>query len=283
VLLLVFSLLGASCGSTPGSADGQLRTSGAPSLAAHPPSAGDGGGAGSPHAGNANADGGNAREQGGDAEPAGGHGTGHGQSGTRRRVGSRGRVTRVVDGDTVYVRLRTGRTLDVRLIGIDTPETVAPGQPIGCYGPEASRFTHARLDGGLVRLRFDVERHDRYGRTLAYVFSHGRLFNRVLVARGFARVDTFPPNVRYESRFEVAERRARSRRVGLWAACGRGRSRSGHPGAGGRRCDRSYPTVCIPSPPPDLDCADIGFRRFKVRPPDDQNFDGDHDGVGCET
>ena len=194
-------------------------------------------------------------------------------------------MTHAVDGDTVYVRLRRGPTLDVRLIGIDTPETVAPGEPVGCYGPQASRFTHARLDGNRVRLRFDVERRDLYGRTLAYVFSRGRLFNRVLVARGFARVDTFPPDVRYESRFEAAERRARAHRIGLWRACSGSHAGGGHagPASGGRRCDPSYPTVCIPPLPPDLDCSDIRFRRFTVRPPDDQNFDGDHDGVGCET
>ncbi|HEY2915750.1 MAG TPA: hypothetical protein VGI98_00915, partial [Candidatus Limnocylindrales bacterium] len=56
-------------------------------------------------------------------------------------------------------------------------------------------------------------------------------------------------------------------------------------GSGGSRagCDPAYPTVCIPSPPPDLDCGDIPYRNFTVLPPDPDRFDGDHDGVGCET
>jgi hypothetical protein len=48
-------------------------------------------------------------------------------------------------------------------------------------------------------------------------------------------------------------------------------------------CDPAYPTVCIPSPPPDLDCKDIPYKNFKVLPPDPHRFDSDHDGIGCES
>jgi micrococcal nuclease len=188
-------------------------------------------------------------------------------------------VFRVVDGDTVEVRYR-GRDLTVRLIGVDTPETVAPGQPVECGGPAASRFTEQQLDGEPVRLEFDVQRIDPYGRTLAYVWLGGRLFNRTLVARGFAQVATYPPDVKYIDVFLAAQRRARNRDRGLWGSCAGTRSLIG-PASGSSRCDPSYPTVCIPSPPPDLDCADVRFTTFKVLPPDPQHFDGDHDGVGC--
>ena len=77
-------------------------------------------------------------------------------------------VTRVVDGDTGEVDFR-GRSLTVRLIGIDTPESVAPGEPVQCYAVHASSYTTKRLEGERVRLQFDVERIDPYGRTLAYV------------------------------------------------------------------------------------------------------------------
>jgi len=95
-------------------------------------------------------------------------------------------VTRVIDGDTVEVRYK-GSIIDVRLIGIDTPETVAPGEPVECYGPAASRFTEQHLDRKRVLLEFDVERTDQYGRTLAYVWLGDELFNQTLVARGFAQ------------------------------------------------------------------------------------------------
>ena len=127
-------------------------------------------------------------------------------------------VTRTVDGDTIHVTFR-GHDLDVRLIGIDTPETVDPSQPVQCYGEQASRFTDRSLTGRTVRLEFDVERLDRYGRTLAYVWLRGHLFNRRLVAGGYAVVDTFPPNVRYVDVFTAAQRVARERDRGLWGAC----------------------------------------------------------------
>jgi len=182
-------------------------------------------------------------------------------------------VTRTVDGDTIYVRYR-GREVDVRLIGVDTPETVDPSQPVGCYGPQASHFTERMLTGEAIRLEFDVERHDRYGRVLAYVWLRDHLFNRRLVAQGYAVVSTYPPNVRYESRFEAAEQIARSGDLGQWGAC---------PVDHAHRCDPAYPGVCIPSPPPDLDCADVTFRNFRVLAPDPHNFDGDHNGRGCEA
>ena len=111
-------------------------------------------------------------------------------------IGEPANVTRVIDGDTIEVAL-DNEIVAVRLIGIDTPETVNPTEPVECYGPAASRFTTSALEGRPVRLEFDVERLDRYGRTLAYVWLDSELFNETLVARGFAQVTTYPPNVRY--------------------------------------------------------------------------------------
>lgn len=128
------------------------------------------------------------------------------------------RVTRVVDGDTVEALLKR-HSIDVRLIGVDTPETVHPTEPVECFGPEASRFTERKLEGMRVRLEFDVERYDRYDRTLAYVWLKGRLFNRALVRRGFATVLTYPPNDKYAPQLERAEDRARAEKRGLWGAC----------------------------------------------------------------
>jgi endonuclease YncB( thermonuclease family) len=107
-------------------------------------------------------------------------------------------VTRVIDGDTVEIE--DGRC--IRLIGVDTPEVYGGAE---CYGPEASAFTERRLEGETVRLEFDKDRTDQYGRTLAYVWTEsatesGRLFNRALVAQGLATVTFYEPNDGYQDR-----------------------------------------------------------------------------------
>ncbi len=127
-------------------------------------------------------------------------------------------VTRVVDGDTFEARIGS-EAEDVRLIGIDTPETVKPDTPVQCWGPQASDFTHNLLEGRTVRLVFGVERRDVYGRLLAYVHLGDRFVNATLVRRGLARTLTIPPNDRYAPvlrRLEIGAARAGR---GLWGAC----------------------------------------------------------------
>ena len=128
----------------------------------------------------------------------------------------RGRVTRVVDGDTIVVRDTT-----VRLIGIDTPETKKPNTPVQCFGKAATAETERLIDGRRVRLEYDVERQDRYGRDLAYVYrrSDGLFLNAELVRRGYASAATYPPNVRHADRFRRLQREAREAGRGLWSAC----------------------------------------------------------------
>jgi len=208
------------------------------------------------------------------AAPTGPSATGSGGSSLPSAAGDRTNalVTRVVDGDTIEVHFRQ-RNLTVRLIGVDTPESVMPGEPVQCYALAASRFTTRQLDGERVRLEFDVERTDPYGRTLAYVWLGRELFNEMLVREGYAFVTTYPPNARYEARFLRAQRQARAAGRGVWGRCVAERD----------TCDPAYPDVCIPPPPPDLDCSDIHERRFAVRPPDPHHFDGDGNGIGCES
>jgi micrococcal nuclease len=128
------------------------------------------------------------------------------------------RVTRVVDGDTIEVLLG-GQSEDVRLIGVDTPETVKPDTPVQCFGERASHFTKRRLTGRRVRLVFGVERRDAYGRLLAYVHLRGRFFNPILVRRGLARSLAIPPNNRFAPRFRRLELAAARAGRGLWGAC----------------------------------------------------------------
>lgn len=127
-------------------------------------------------------------------------------------------VTRVVDGDTVEAQIGEV-TEDVRLIGIDTPETVKPDSPVECFGPEASNFTHRVLEGQPVRLVFGVERRDVYGRLLAYAYIGHRFVNAELVRRGLARTLEIPPNTLHRALFRRLELRAARTGRGLWGAC----------------------------------------------------------------
>ena len=127
-------------------------------------------------------------------------------------------VNDVTDGDTFRTELQ-GRDEPIRMSGIDTPEVAGPHTSQECFGQEASEFATHALEGTRVVLEFDVERQDPFDRTLAYVWMDGELFNETLVRLGYARVTTFPPNVRYVARFEAAEDAARRAGRGMWGAC----------------------------------------------------------------
>lgn len=130
-------------------------------------------------------------------------------------------VVRVVDGDTIVARLPGGEK-SIRLIGIDTPETVDPRKPVQCFGREASERTKALLPPGTaIRLERDVEARDHYGRLLAYVHrvDDGTFVNLALAEEGYAQPLTIPPNVAYSARFSAAAADARQQGRGLWGAC----------------------------------------------------------------
>ena len=137
------------------------------------------------------------------------------------RDGANATVVRVVDGDTVQVDI-DGQREKLRLIGIDTPETVKPDTPVQCYGPEASAFTKQLLpEGTAVRVERDVEARDDYGRLLGYVYraDDGLFVNLEIVAQGYASLLTFPPNVAHVDEFVAAARAAERANLGLWSAC----------------------------------------------------------------
>jgi micrococcal nuclease len=130
-------------------------------------------------------------------------------------------VTRVVDGDTLKVDV-DGQEQTVRLIGVDTPETVHPNEPVGCFGPEASAYTTALVDQQPVWLEGDPTQGatDRYGRTLAFVWtSSDTMLNEQLVAGGYGREYTFNTAYRYTDQLRAAEANARAAGAGLWDAC----------------------------------------------------------------
>jgi micrococcal nuclease len=223
----------------------------------------------------------------------------------------RAQVLSVTDGDTIRVSI-DNRSVAIRYIGIDTPETVDPRTSVECFGREAAAFNRQLVEGKTVELEKDVSELDRFGRTLRYVWiergSEMVMVNEELVRNGFATSSTYPPDVKHQERLRGLEAAARAQGLGLWGAvCAAptvaplpfvaptvaprtaapatrtptAAPRTPAPTARGN-CDASYPTVCIPSAPPDLDCGEIPFRRFTVRPPDPHRFDGDRDGIGCE-
>ncbi len=209
----------------------------------------------------------------------------------------RGTVERVIDGDTVRVRVR-GFQDTVRLVGIDTPETRHPRTGVQCFGPEASARAERLLpQGAAVRIESDPAQglRDRYGRFLGFVYRGDRAglrsVNHALVATGHARdyvYDRSSPHP-YAARFAAAERAARAARRGLWGPPCNGRTErpvtvqrpSGPPPPGS--CDPAYRGACVPPAPPDLDCGDIPARRFASVGDDPHRLDGDGNGVACES
>jgi micrococcal nuclease len=128
-----------------------------------------------------------------------------------------GVVVRIVDGDTIVVRL-PDRLEKVRYIGVDTPELHHPSKGEQPGGREAAEVNRVLVSGRRVRLELDVQPRDRHGRLLAYVWVDETMVNAELVRRGFAQVMTVPPNVRHQALFLKLQREARESARGLWGA-----------------------------------------------------------------
>ena len=130
-------------------------------------------------------------------------------------------VVSVMDGDTF--KARVGRhVVTVRLLGIDTPETVDPRKPAQCYGAEASAETKRLLAGNAVRLKLnpDREERDKYDRYLAYAYlPDGTFLNEYLLRNGYAREYTYGKAYMYQKEFISMEKEATERKVGLWGRC----------------------------------------------------------------
>jgi micrococcal nuclease len=134
----------------------------------------------------------------------------------------RSQVRRVVDGDTV--ELSNGQK--IRLLNIDTPETVKANTPVRCYGPEASTFTKKLLTDRMVQLTIDREANDQYGRGLRFVFLDGvdtsnieNSVNADIVKNGFGKMVSYKPNTTYARDFQKWEDEAKSKKLGVWGAC----------------------------------------------------------------
>ena len=217
-------------------------------------------------------------------------------------------VTRVIDGDTIEVRTPDGEIEGVRLLLVDTPEVHGGAE---CFGREASDFVAALLsEGDAVRLERDVTNRDAFGRLLRYVWlPGGAMLNERLAAGGFAQYLAYDSrNVKYAERIEAAAERARAAGAGLWSACPPDATPTPTPtptpaptptptptpaaAPPGEDCDPGYIGLCVPPPPPDLNCPDIramlreqGLDVLQVRADgeDSHGLDLDRDGLACET
>lgn len=211
-------------------------------------------------------------------------------------------VMRVVDGDTVHVSYHGDSS--IRVIGINTPETVAPGQPVQCGGPEASRKAHELLDGKQVRLVFDPSqgRHDKYGRTLAYLTVPGiGDYGAYMIKHGYAFEYTYASAYRRQATYRAAQQYARTRGLGVWGECGgqlkpeQPKPRATHstappthkqapPKPAPQNCLGYSP--CLPTPPTgDWNCPELrskGLTPVRVTGSDPYHLDSDGDGWGCE-
>lgn len=126
-------------------------------------------------------------------------------------------VIRVVDGDTIVVNYN-GKEEKVRLIGIDTPESVHPNETKNTEeGIKVSDYTKERLTNKIIELELDVQERDKYGRILAYVYIDGEMYNKELLKIGYAKLATYPPNVKYVDEFKEIQKEARENKVGLWS------------------------------------------------------------------
>lgn len=130
------------------------------------------------------------------------------------KEGMEAEVVRVIDGDTFVIKFEE-KLLTVRLLGVDTPETVHPFKPIQYFGIEASSFLKNRLQGQWITLEFDANKIDKYGRVLAYAFVNGEMVNKEVLTKGFGYAYTRFP-FRYFDEFVDLENQAREARVGLW-------------------------------------------------------------------
>ena len=140
------------------------------------------------------------------------------QSSTDLKGKEKVHIIRVVDGDTFVARNSKGQQLKIRLIGVDTPETVKPNTPVQPCGKEASHFSKKNLTNKDVYLEYDKEKNDRYGRVLAYVWlDKDTLFNELLVKEGLAKEKYFAPNGKYRDVFIKAQNEAQKKKINLWS------------------------------------------------------------------
>lgn len=191
----------------------------------------------------------------------------------RNSMRQQARLVSIVDGDTIEVEI-DGAVYELRYIGIDTPERNF------AFGEEAAARNQRLLGDQPLLLIKDQTETDRYGRLLRYVIAGDSFVNYELVRLGLAEAIAYEPDTACHAAFQEVQAAAAGANLGLWVPTPTADPVLPPLPSG---CSPYYPDVCIAPPPPDLDCGDIPYRRFTVYSPDPHNFDGDHDGIGCES
>ena len=126
-------------------------------------------------------------------------------------------VIRVVDGDTIVIKLDDGSSGKVRLIGIDTPESVHTDASRNTkWGKKVSNYTKKKLTGKKITLEYDKDLYDPYGRVLAYVYLDGKMYNKTLLKKGYARAVYYAPNGKYKKSFNKLQKTAKKKHKGFW-------------------------------------------------------------------
>ncbi|WP_226530219.1 thermonuclease family protein [Metabacillus niabensis] len=126
-------------------------------------------------------------------------------------------VTKVVDGDTLHVMI-SGKKETIRLLLVDTPETVHPSKEVQPFGPEASNYMKEKLNGEEIQVELGIGERDKYGRLLAYVYHDNQMINKRLLEKGLARVAyVFEPNTKYIDEFNEIQKQAQNEQVGIWS------------------------------------------------------------------
>lgn len=211
-------------------------------------------------------------------------------------------VAKVIDGDTIDVNI-DGKVERLRLIGIDTPETVDPRKPVQCFGKEASSKAKDLLEGKKVRLESDTsqDNRDKYNRLLRYVYlEDGTSYNKLIIAEGYAHEYTYNVPYKYQAEYKQAQKEAESAQKGLWSpsTCAGNTTQTSTPtsqptqntapstpapqtNTTNSNCDPNY-SPCIPNVSYDLDCGDVR-KKVQVIGTDRHRFDRDGDGYGCES
>jgi len=203
-------------------------------------------------------------------------------------------VNRVVDGDTFEVTW-DGKTEKIRLIGIDTPETVHPSKPVQEGGKEASNFSKEQLTGKTVFVELDVEERDRYGRLLGYVYMEdGSFYNAALAGEGYAKLATYPPNVRWVEMFKYLQTDAREAKRGLWADVQPEPTSTSFPAQSATPTAAQTPTPTQAASPTPMPSDNVTYKNctevkeagkaplYKGDPGYSTKLDRDGDGIACE-
>lgn len=203
-------------------------------------------------------------------------------------------VMRVVDGDTMKVSFQeAGKTKEetIRLLLVDTPESVDPEKPVQPYALEASQYAKDMLNGQDVRLEFDVSERDKYGRLLCYLYIGDRMFNELLLENGYARVAyIYPPNVRYVDQFQAIQKKAQQKGIRIWSLENYAQEDGFHERAA--EAKPSSVPVTTPTPTPKSPQASYNscteahaagvYAIRRGEPGYSAKLDRDNDGIACE-